>query len=69
MDYLRQISEVLIILIRLGVICRIVHSFIMICTSEEEAGSYKRRIKNAIVFYISAELIWQIKELVMQYYM
>lgn len=68
MDYLKQISEALIMLIRVGVIFRIVHSFIMIGASEEEAGSYKKRIRNAIIFYIAAELIWQIKDLIFFYY-
>lgn len=68
MDLLMQMSEALIMLIRAGVIFRIVHSFIMIAASEQEAGKYKKRIKNAIVFYIAAELIWQLKELITYYF-
>ncbi len=68
MDTLKQISDLLIILIRVGVILRIVHSFIMIGVNEEEVGKYKKRMKHAIIFYIASELIWQIKDIVTKYY-
>ena len=36
--------------------------------NEEEAGMYKKRARNTVVFYVIAESIWQIKELVLGYY-
>jgi hypothetical protein len=68
METLTQIANVLLTIIRLGVIFRLVHCFIMIGVSEEEAGTYKRRMKHAIVFYIAAELIWQLTDLITSYY-
>lgn len=68
MDTLTQIANVLLTLIRFGVIFRIVHCFIMIGASEEDAGMYKKRMKHAIVFYVTAELIWQITDLITDYY-
>jgi uncharacterized membrane protein YqjE len=42
----------------------------MIClqSAEEEQARYKKRAKNTVVFYVIAECIWQIKEIVFFYY-
>lgn len=69
MDILEELALAFIVLIRLGSILRIVYCFISMNSDEERVGSYKRRIKNTIIFYVMAECIWMIKDLVMSYYM
>ena len=36
--------------------------------AEEEQAQYRKRAKNTVLFYIVAESIWQIKDIVMYYY-
>lgn len=68
MDRLREMADAFILLIRMGAVLRVVYCFIYIAMDEEQAGSYKRRLKHTVVFYILAESIWQIKEIVLSYY-
>lgn len=69
MEILKELALAFIMLIRLGAVLRIVYCFISINSDEEKVSSYKRRIKNTIIFYIMAECIWLIKDLAMSYYM
>ncbi|MBS7528511.1 mercury transporter [Fusibacter paucivorans] len=69
MDLLKEMAEALMILIRVGAVLRVVYCFIHIGTDEEQSASYKKRMKNTVIFYVLAESIWQIKDLVMSYYM
>ncbi len=68
MDRLREMADAFLLLIRMGAVLRVVYCFIYIAMDEEQAGSYKRRLKHTVVFYILAESIWQIKEMVLSYY-
>jgi len=68
-ELLKEMAEAFILLIRVGAVLRVVHCFIQISIDEEQSASYKKRMKNAVVFYILAESVWQIKDLVMSYYM
>ena len=68
MQYIDDISKVVIILIRAGAACRVVFCLIRMMTAEEDAPQYKKRIRNTIVFYIIAELAFVIKDLVIQYF-
>ncbi|WP_270405769.1 hypothetical protein [Paenibacillus timonensis] len=36
--------------------------------ADEESGKYKKRARNVVLFYILAESIWQVKELILFYY-
>ncbi|NMA25856.1 MAG: mercury transporter, partial [Clostridiales bacterium] len=45
-----------------------VYCMIRLSAAEEEATQYKKRAKNTAVFYIIAESIWQIKDLILYYY-
>jgi len=69
MEILKELALAFIMLIRLGAVLRIVYCFISMNSDEEKVSSYKRRIKNTIIFYIMAECIWLIKDLAMSYYM
>lgn len=68
MDLIKEMADAFIMLIRAGAVLRIIYCFIKMGTSEEEFSMYKRRTKNTVLFYILAESIWQIKELILGYY-
>ena len=68
MDLIKQMADAFIILIRAGAILRLVYCLIRIGACEEESSTYKKRIKNTIIFYVLAESIWQLKILVLGYY-
>jgi len=36
--------------------------------NEEESAMYKKRARNAVVFHVIAESVWQLKEIVLGYY-
>lgn len=68
MDLVKEMADAFVILIRVGAVFRVVYCFIRMGASEEESSMFKKRAKNAVIFYILAECIWQIKELVLVYY-
>ena len=63
-----DISIAIISLIRLGVAFRFVYCMVRLQGAEEEATQFRKRVKNTVMFYIIAESIWQIKDIVMYYY-
>lgn len=69
MDLLKEMADAFVLLIRVGAVLRVVHCFIQIGIDEEQSASYKKRMKNTVIFYILAESIWQVKDLIMGYYM
>ena len=69
MQYIDDISNTVIILIRTGAVCRVMFCFIRLMTAEEEEAQFKKRIRNTIVFYIVAELTFILKALIFHYFM
>lgn len=69
MDILKELALAFIMLIRSGAVLRTIYCFICIGADEEQSATYKKRIRNTITFYIMAECVWVIKDLVMSYYM
>ncbi len=65
---LDDISTAVISIIRLGAVFRFVYCMIRLQGAEEEQAQYKKRAKNTVIFYIIAECIWQIKDIVFYYY-
>ena len=63
-----DISTAIISLVRLGAVARFIYCMVRLSGAEEQAGMFKKRAKNTVVFYIIAECIWQIKDLVLYYY-
>ena len=63
-----DISMALIGLVRVGAIFRFVYCMVRLQAAEEEQTLYQKRAKNTVVFYVLAESIWQIKEMVVYYY-
>ena len=63
-----DISNAIISLVRIGAVARFIYCMVRLSAGEEEAIQYKKRAKNTVIFYIIAESIWQIKDLVLYYY-
>lgn len=63
-----EISKAIIALVRLGAVARFVYCMVRLTAAEEQAAQYKKRSKNTVIFYIIAESIWQIKDLILYYY-
>jgi hypothetical protein len=68
MDLVVEIANTLVWLIRAGAAFRFAYCMFRLIASEEEAGQYRKRARNIVVFYILAESIWQLKTLVLRYY-
>ncbi len=69
MDTLNEIISLLrVLIIPLGVTFRVVFCFTKMIYDEEAQGSYRRKIRNTIVFGIISELIFVILDLVKKYY-
>jgi hypothetical protein len=68
MELVKEMADAFLMLIRVGAVLRVVYCFIRMGASEDEGAMYKKRLKNTLIFYILAESIWQIKELVLTYY-
>ena len=63
-----DISMAVIVLIRAGAVFRFIYCMVRLQGAEEEQAQYKKRVKNTVMFYVMAECIWQIKEIVFYYY-
>lgn len=63
-----DISNAIIALVRIGAVSRFIYCLIRLESAEEQAAQYKKRAINAVIFYIIAESIWQIKDLILYYY-
>ena len=65
---LDDISMAVIVLILAGAVFRFIYCMVRLQGAEEEQAQYKKRVKNTVMFYVMAECIWQIKEIVFYYY-
>ena len=65
---LDDISMAVSVLIRAGAVFRFIYCMVRLQGAEEEQAQYKKRVKNTVMFYVMAECIWQIKEIVFYYY-
>ena len=63
-----DISMAAISLIRLGAVFRFIYCMVRLEGAEEEQMQYRKRAKNTVVFYVLAESVWQIKEIIFYYY-
>ena len=63
-----DISMAVISLIRLGAVFRFIYCMVRLEGAEEEQMQYQKRAKNTVLFYVLAESVWQIKEIVFYYY-
>jgi hypothetical protein len=67
MDKLKEVSIVIIWLIRVGIIFRVSFSFFKMIYEEDE-GLYRKRIKNSLIFYLLAESVFQLKDIATYYF-
>lgn len=65
---LDELSTVIISLIRLGAVFRFIYCMVRLQGAEEEQTQFRKRAINTVLFYIIAECIWQIKDLIFYYY-
>lgn len=63
-----DISMAVISLIRVGAVFRFIYCMVRLEGAEEEQMQYRKRAKNTVLFYVLAESVWQIKEIVFFYY-
>lgn len=63
-----DISMAVITLIRLGAVFRFIYCMVRLESAEEEQVQYRKRAKNTVLFYVLAESVWQIREIVFFYY-
>ena len=63
-----DISNAIILLVRVGAVARFVYCLVRLTAAEEQAAQYKKRARNTVIFYIITESIWQIKDLILYYY-
>ena len=63
-----EISIAVISLIRLGAAFRFLYCMVRLQGAEEEAAQFRKRARNTVAFYVIAESIWQIRDIVMYYY-
>ena len=63
-----DISKAVMLIIRLGVAARLIYCLIRLGAADEDGAQYKKRAKNTVIFYIIAESIWSIKDMILWYY-
>ncbi len=68
MTMINDISGAVIALTRLGAVFRFIYCMVRLESAEEEREQYRKRTVNVILFYVLAESVWQIKELIFYYY-
>jgi hypothetical protein len=68
MNIVDEMALAFMVLIRSGSVLRIIYCFITMAGDDEQAATYKKRIKNTIMFYIMAESVYVIRDLALHYY-
>ena len=63
-----DLSKAIILLVRVGAVARFIYCMVRLAAGEEQAAQYKKRARNTVIFYVIAESIWQIKDLILYYY-
>ena len=63
-----DLTVAVIALIRAGVIMRIAFCFLRMMGNDEEGSMYRKRAINAGIFYIIAESVWQLRDIVFYYF-
>lgn len=54
-------------IISAGLVMRVIYCAVRLTHEEEEAGRYKKRIKNSLIILVIAQLIFPLKELLITY--
>lgn len=67
MDTINTLSVCMQGILSAGIVMRIIFCAVRLAHEEEEAGRYKKRIKNSVIILIIAQLIFPLKELIIYY--
>ena len=62
-----DISNAIILLVRVGSVARFSYCLVRLTEAEEQAAQYKKRARNTVICYIIAESIWQIIAMILSY--
>lgn len=65
---MRQLMQALQMLVPIGVGARVIYCLCQIPLDEEQAQTYKRRIRNALVFLVLAETLLGLAAIVEDYF-
>ena len=68
MDTINELSNMVLVLIRAGAVFRVGYIFFQMIGNEDEVQAGKRRIKNTLAFYIIAEMVFVLKNVITSYY-
>lgn len=68
MNKIDQVTKIVIMLFRGGCALRLILCFIKLVSADDEAATYKRRIKNVVIAYVIVECVWQLKDLALHYF-
>lgn len=68
METINELSKAFIMLIRGSIGLRVMYCFYKKMQKDEEASSYMKKIKNAVVFYIFAESVFQLMNIAIFYF-
>ena len=68
MTIIDDVSKAVVWLIRAGAAFRLSYCLFRMISADDDSAMYKRRAKNTIVFYIIAECVWIIKDMIIKYY-
>ena len=60
-----DISNAIILLVRVGAVARFIYCLVRLTAAEEQAAQYKKRARNTVIIAVS---IWQIKDMILYYY-
>lgn len=67
MDTINALSICMQGILSAGIVMRIIFCAVRLTHEEEEAGRYKKRIRNSVIILIITQLIFPLKELLINY--
>ena len=67
MDTINSLSVCMQAIISAGLVMRVIFCAVRLTHEEEEAGRYKKRIKDSLIILVIAQLIFPLKELLITY--
>lgn len=68
METINALSVCMQAVVSAGLVMRIIFCTIKLTHEEEEAGRFKKRIRNSLIMLVIAQLIFPLKELLVAYY-
>lgn len=68
MEQVRELTAWLLVALPIAVAARIIYCLCVLPTDAEQEGSYRRRIRNALIFLVLAETVTGLINVVTAYY-